>query len=207
MSQGKKPTTATVLLIEADASLRRLIALGLQQRGLDVVEASSFERVSSSDMERLDLLLIDVDGRTQSDHAALQAAQMHPILAALPLIVLAWEDGSRSQTTALSTTTYTCLAKPFDARILHTTIDKLLSVRAAVQAEQEAHLEEVLLASYKVQAAPSVWPIVTAAGLLLIFVGLLFQLTILLLGILIVIAALLQWTLGTKPAPTYAPVT
>jgi plastocyanin domain-containing protein len=40
---------------------------------------------------------------------------------------------------------------------------------------------------------------ITAAGLLLTVVGLMLQIAITAIGLLIVIAALLWWTLGTKP--------
>jgi hypothetical protein len=93
----------------------------------------------------------------------------------------------------------TCLTKPFDARVLQATIEQLLAVRADKEAAAIAKAEEVLLASYSTQAAPSIWPIVTAAGVLLVFIGMMLQIAITVAGILIVMIALLLWTLGTKP--------
>ena len=57
----------------------------------------------------------------------------------------------------------------------------------------------MLLASYSAQAAPSIWPIVTAAGVLLVFIGMMLQIAVTVAGILLVMVALLLWTLGTKP--------
>jgi len=81
---------------------------------------------------------------------------------------------------------------------LHTTIGQLLLVRAANEAAIEARAEEVLLASYSTHTSPSVWPVVTAAGLLLAVIGMLIQVAVAALGILIVMVALLVWTLGAK---------
>jgi hypothetical protein len=91
------------------------------------------------------------------------------------------------------------LDKPFDARVLHRIIQHLLTSRAAQKAAMEALAEAKLLALYSQHAAPSIWPMVTAAGLLLAFIGLLFHVTLVILGFLIVMAALLWWTLGAKP--------
>jgi hypothetical protein len=57
----------------------------------------------------------------------------------------------------------------------------------------------MLLATYSAHAAPSVWPIVTAIGVLVAVIGVMLQIAITVVGILIVIVALLLWTLGTKP--------
>ncbi|HEY4388751.1 MAG TPA: hypothetical protein VGN34_30230, partial [Ktedonobacteraceae bacterium] len=93
------------------------------------------------------------------------------------------------------------LTKPFDARALHETIDRLLQARAQQEALREAQVEERLLATYSAHAAPSIWPVVTAIGLLMIVSGLLLQFIIVILGVFVVVVSLLLWTLGTKPEP------
>ncbi len=196
MSQGKKPT---VLLIEADASLRRLIALGLQHRNMDVVEASSFAHTLS--IETADLLIIDVDSGIHSDWSLLASIQNSPVFATVPTIVLAWEQLPELHTSVVTIQKQiTCLTKPFDARIMQESINRLLAVRAAKEAAVLAQAEAVLLATYKTQTPPSIWPIITAIGLLIAFMGMLLQVAVTILGILIVIVALLWWTLGTKPS-------
>jgi len=57
MLHGKKPT---LLLIESESSLRRLIALGLQDQGIYVVEASEPTTIPSFDTQQLDLVVMDV---------------------------------------------------------------------------------------------------------------------------------------------------
>jgi len=198
MSQGKKPT---ILLIEAETSLRRLITLGLQHRGMHVIEASSLASVPSIEAQQPDLLVLDVHSRATSDWSFLNAIQTHPQLSSLPKVVLAWdcqpsEDANQATTTAAQTQIM-CLTKPFDARTLYGTIEQVLAANAAQEVAAEARAEEILLASYSAHPAPSIWPIVTAAGLLLAVIGMLFQVVIVAMGMLIAIVALLLWTLGT----------
>ncbi len=198
MLQGKKPT---VLLIEADASLRRLMTLGLQHHDIHVVEASSL--ASSPCVETPDLLIVDVDSGIHSDWSLLNKVQTTLALATVPTIVLAWEQLpiiSTYTTTTAKQAQIAYLTKPFDARIMQESVDQLLAVRAAKEAALLAQAEEVLLAAYKTRTPPSIWPIITAVGLLITFIGMLLQVAVTILGILIVIIALLWWTLGTKSA-------
>jgi DNA-binding NtrC family response regulator len=188
------PTTRqTVLLIEADRSLRRLIALGLQYRGMRVIEASSPVNLPSIDIEAQSpsLVVLDVDGEAGSNHSLLTLAQAHPYLSTLPMIVLAWEclvPVAASQDS--SQTQVTCLAKPFDARTLYATIEQFFE-KAVEQEAAATSAQEILLTSRTESSTPSIWPLVTAAGLLLAFIGLMIQITITALGLLIVIVALL----------------
>ena len=194
MSHTTKPT---VLLIEADASLRRLIALGLQYRGMHVLEASSFTGLPVLEAHSPDLLVLDVDGRVNSDSSLLAAMQAHPNLSTLPIVLLAWECPvpvavvSEQQNTLQTQ----CLVKPFDARTLHATIEQLLVARALQEASQ---VQELPVAAQTTAAAPSIWPLLTAAGLLLAFIGLMGALAITVLGLLIIVVSLLWWTLGTN---------
>lgn len=200
MSWGKPPT---VLVIEADASLRRLIVLGLQHRGMLVVEASSPSTISALDEQQLSLLVLDMDSRIHSSGSLLEAVQLHPHLSTLPRVVLSWEcqpmESIHQRTVAVMQTQVTYLTKPFDARVLHSTIDHLLRTRAAKQATEEARAEEVLLVAYAAQTTPSIWPVITAIGLLLAVIGMMLQVAITVAGVLIVIWALLVWTLDTRP--------
>jgi CheY-like chemotaxis protein len=202
MSQGKKPT---ILLIEADASLRRLITLGLQQHGMYVIEASSAASVASLNIQELDMLVLDVDRGVYSDWSLVEAARQYPHFTDVPAVVLSWECliPSHLHTATLSPTLepeqIICLTKPFDARILYATVEQLLTARAAREAVAVARAEAVLLAAYSAQAAPSIWPMITAAGVLLVFIGMMLQIAVTVAGILLVMVALLLWTLGTKP--------
>ncbi len=202
MSNGTRPT---VLLIEADTSLRRLIALGLEYRGMHVIEASSAWNLATLGAKKPDLLILDVDGARGSDWTLIEAAQAHPYLSTLPVVVLTWEcpvavgAASEEQNSLQGHTT--CLTKPFDARALHTTIEALLVADSTNStdstAQETARKQDILLMTQQATAAPSIWPLMTAAGLLLAFIGLMGVLAITALGLCIVLVSLLWWTLGT----------
>jgi DNA-binding response OmpR family regulator len=193
----------TILLIETDHSLRRLISLGLQHRGMHVVEVSSPDTIPSLDADQIDLLVLDVDGTFYNDRPLLNTIEADLNLSSVPTVVLSW-DNQPATNHALSpianaTLTYAaCLEKPFDARILHKTIDCLLAAKGQARAAAEAEQEARLLASYNSKTAPSIWPVITAAGLLIAVAGLLFQLVIAVVGLVVVVVALLLWTLGSS---------
>ena len=193
MLQGSKHT---VLLIEADRSLRRLITLGLQYRGMHVIEASSPTSMPSSLSQLPDVVVLDIDGEVGSNHALLSTFQSHPYFSTIPLIVLAWDcfvtSGNHKHSSQAS---ITCLAKPFDARTLLTTIEQ---IQVTSQETCPASRQEQLLAKRSITSTPSIWPLITAAGLLLSLIGLMTQITISALGLLVMLIALLWWTLGTK---------
>jgi CheY-like chemotaxis protein len=204
MSSQKKPT---VLLIEPDAALRRLIALGLEHRGMHVIEANSPTSLPSFETQEtqpFDLLVLDIDGgagRNRNFLAAAHTLLAHPQFSTLPTILLAWEYPSSigiAESGVVTASAIKYLTKPFDARVLHKTLDQFLIARAADEAAREARAEELLLATYPKQASASIWPFVTAAGLLLAFVGMMLQIAVTIVGVLVVIAALLLWTLGGR---------
>ncbi len=194
-------TRHTVLLIEADRSLRRLIALGLQYRGMHVIEASTPMKLPDLEAQRPSLVVLDIDGEARSDHSLLAKTQAHLYLSSLPIVVLAWDSlvpaGVQQDTPQ---TQVTCLTKPFDARALYATIEQVLDANQAISSisKEEAVLTAGALNRAPTTPTPSIWPLITAAGLLLLFTGLMAQITISALGLLIVIIALLWWTLGTK---------
>lgn len=192
MEQGLRPT---VLLIEEDRSLRRLIALGLQHRGMKVIEADAASALSHSDEQTPSVLVLDVDRGIQCDWSLLSSAQSYPELTSLPVIVLTW-DNSAPMGDPTASSQVICVEKPFDARVLHEKIDALLAAKARADAAKEAEREALLLASYSRHTVSSIWPMVTAAGLLIAVIGLMFQFAVAAVGMIIVAAALLLWTLG-----------
>jgi CheY-like chemotaxis protein len=203
--------TSTILLIEADPSLRRLMTLGLQHSGMHVIEACSLEALAPVTAQSCDLVVLDVDRGMTSDWSLLEKIQSNPHFASLPIVALAWDHPDTPFITtpspsipSTSVAVPICsqimlLDKPFDARALYRTIQQLLASRAAQKAAIEALAEARVLAMYAQHAAPSIWPVVTAAGLLLAVIGLLLHVIIVITGIFVVVVALLLWTLGTKP--------
>ena len=189
-------TRHTVLLIEADRSIRRLIAIGLEYRGMHVMEASSPGDLTIFETQKPGLVVLDIDREAGSDHSLLHAVQAHPYLSTLPIVLLAWDSlepmSSHWNTSQMHITR---LTKPFDARLLYATIEHILGTS---KEKSPTSKQGVLLAAHTAAPALSIWPLITAIGLLLLIIGLMTQITISALGLLIVIVALLWWTLGTK---------
>jgi DNA-binding response OmpR family regulator len=190
MPQGAR---FTVLLIEADTSLRRLIVLGLQRAGVQVVAVASLATLSEQPVADPDLLVLDVDNGCYDDASLLASVQEHPYLSTLPLVLLAW-DPTQFAAVSASESFQQCLAKPFDARQLHATIEHLLQTSA----EQEPSARRSAAASLLPSASLS--PLATAAGLFLVVIGLMLHPVIVGLGLLVVFISLLWWTLGKRPA-------
>ncbi len=203
MSQGQD--AATILLYEPDPSFRRLISLGLRQHDLHVVETASPTTLPSEQAETPELLIIDVDRGPTCDWSLLTSLRTHPILASLPIIVLAWENPRSKLPSSLlnKEQPVLCMTKPFDARALHAEVDRQLTSRKQQRAQQEARKEAALLATYNKEHIPaSIWPVITAAGLFIAFFGFLFQFILLLIGVSIVLLSLLLWmTTARRPTP------
>ncbi|MHB8598125.1 MAG: response regulator [Ktedonobacteraceae bacterium] len=204
MTHGTKPT---VLIIEADRSMRRLIALGLQQRGMQIIEADSPTQLNIPEGQSPALLVLDIDSDANSDWSLLNALDTLPELSTIPIVVLTWEvlvpagmpeDFVEERVTSLS--------KPFDARTLHATVEQLLVMYTAHRTGQTCEVQEAYTAGRTVSTAPSIWPLLTAVGLLLAFIGLMGQLSLIIIGLCIVLVSLLWWTLGTKPERAALPV-
>jgi DNA-binding response OmpR family regulator len=196
MLQGRKQT---VLLIESDRSLRRLITLGLQYQDMHVIEASTPASIPDLHAQLPDVVVLDIDGEVGSNHALLSTFQSHPHFASIPLIVLTWDCLiTRHNHQQGSQTSVTCLAKPFDARALHSTIEHIQRTSKEINSVAR---QEQQLAHRTGTPIPSIWPLITAAGLLLSLIGLMTQITISALGLLVLLIALLLWTLGTKTEP------
>jgi DNA-binding response OmpR family regulator len=185
----------TVLLIEADRSMRRLITLGLEYLGMYVIEAGFPTSIPALQSQLPDIVVLDIDSEAGSDYTLLSTFQSHPYFSSVPLIVLSWDclvtSGSHLNG---SHTSIACLVKPFDARTLHTTIEQIHDTRNFGPSSRQ----ELLLANRSVTPTPSIWPLITAAGLVLALIGLMTQIAISALGLLVILIALLWWTLGTK---------
>ena len=191
----------SVLLVEANPSLRRMIALGLQHRGLHVIEADAPASISVSPANLPDVMILDIDGEAENGQGLLAQAEAHPALSSLPIVALAWEDHSPTEMRGVdaqnSASSHIYLTKPFDARALHAAIEQLLfdSVEKKAARKQENYL------ATRRTTTPSIWPLVTAIGLLLAVIGLMLQITVTAIGLLVVMIALLCWSLGTKREP------
>ena len=203
----QRATGQSILVVEANPSLRRMITLGLQHRGLHSIEAMSPSSFSVSSATAPELIVLDIDGEMADSQALLAQVEAHPMLSALPVVILTWESNNlsamREEETFGSAPARLFLSKPFDARTLHAAIERLL---LDVEESKAARKQERYLAASRAAVAPSIWPLVTAMGVLLAMIGLMLQLAVTAIGLLIVITALLCWTLGPTRKPEPMPV-
>ncbi len=179
----------TVVLVEADTALRRLISLGLQSRGLQVIESPSLKHLSLLNIKTPHLLIHDVDSGIGSRWSDLASLREDPRFTDLPIVVLSWGENRPYLSEKM-----TIVSKPFDARNLHTTVDHLMSTYP-----QAGRLLPVvhLAAPEIVIGSPSIWPLITAAALMLAIIGMLIHPALFVLGLALGFVALLWWTLGT----------
>ena len=190
----------TVLLVEGDEALRRVIAMGLRHQGLSVLEAASPQQARTLLDQRPSLLVVDVDSGLASDRKLLPNLRAYDGLAETPAVVLAWDCSPDLRSQVDSDGAAVCLAKPFDARRLFAEAESLL-----LAASQRRVVESAVAASVSSRAfeetrtsSPSIWPIVLALGLMLAVTGLLIHPAIVALGVGVVIWAMLLW--GFEPS-------
>lgn len=185
----------SVLLVEADAALRRVITLGLRQQGVEVLEAATTSQAQTLLERNPSLLIVDVDGGISSDWSLLEQARADHQPTLPPVVILTW-DGSPAKSMPVALVDQAVwLAKPFDARRLLGEVETLLA--AQPQAAQAASAR--LLEAPEETAAPmqSIWPLVLAAGLALAVSGLLVNPVIVVLGMVVALGAVLLW--GFEP--------
>ena len=221
--------THTVLLIEGDVALRRVIALGLQHRGINVLEAASAKQARALLEQHPSLVIQDIDSAVPSDRLLLPELRARDALSETPAVVLAWECSSEVNEQLARDGAAVCLAKPFDARRLLDEVGLMLETVAARRTQRQAvgahamtgeneppALVAASVASAPVEqkaamielrevartSSPSIWPIVLALGLMLAASGFLFNLAVVVLGMLIVFGAVLLWGFEpTSPRP------
>jgi DNA-binding response OmpR family regulator len=201
--------TNTVLLVEGDTALRRVIAMGLRHQGMSVLEAASPQQALALLDQRPSLLVVDVDSGLASDRMLLPGLRAFDGLAQTPAVVLTWDCSPDLQEQVNSDGAAICLAKPFDARRLFAQAELLLeaaSQRRQVESAAEAFYEPAYSCSAEVAEAtrassPSIWPIVLALGLMIAISGLLIHPAIVALGVGIVVWSMLLWGFepGVKP--------
>ncbi|HEY7358302.1 MAG TPA: response regulator [Ktedonobacterales bacterium] len=206
-------STNTVLLVEGDTALRRVIAMGLRHQGMSVLEAASPQQARALLGLHPSLLVVDVDSGLASDRMLLPDLRAYDGLAETPAVVLTWDCSPDLQAQVGSDGAAVCLAKPFDARRLFAEAELLLEaalqrrqVASAVAASAEALYEPAYGRTAEIDeiaraSSPSIWPVVLALGLMIAISGLLIHPAIVALGVAVVVGSMLLWGFepGVKP--------
>lgn len=217
----------TVLIIEPESALRRIMALGLLQRGFQVIEARSLGDAWDLATAVPAAVVLDVSLGPNSEWMLLRTLRSHRLLGASPLVLLAWDCPTDATLAGERTTPCVCLSKPFDARALLDAVETVLVAPAGAllhavdhqsAGAQAAAFEAPAVsdsaanddassasASLHEHATPtaSIWPLVTAAGATLTVAGFLIHPAVVVVGIVIIFAALVLWLGETiEPAPS-----
>jgi CheY-like chemotaxis protein len=194
-----------ILVVEPDAALRRVMALGLRQRGAAVAEAASLGDAWETIATRPEVVVLDVGLGASSEWMLFRMLRSHRLLGDVPVVLLAWECPTAA-TLGDERVPAMCLAKPFDARALFDAVEQLhaspalpvamvAGVAAPAALATVAHSARVVMeVPAEHTPAPSVWPLMTAAGALLAMAGFLIHPVFVALGIVVVFAALLWWS-------------
>jgi DNA-binding response OmpR family regulator len=214
--------TPTVLLVERDTALRRVIALGLQHQGISVLEAASAQQARALMEQHPSLLILDVDSDLAGDRALLPELRTYDGLARTPVVVLTWDCSPELTDQLESDATAVCLAKPFDARHLFTEVATLLeaaqrrrmesavaavigqsilapSPEVAVEVLQDAPRAALVEMREEIRtSSPSIWPVVLALGMTLAASGFLIHPALVVLGVLVILGSMLLW--GFEPS-------
>jgi CheY-like chemotaxis protein len=214
MMQPRDQSSRRVLLVESDAGLRRVLALGLRQRGFDVAEARALGDAWELSALPPAVVILDVGLGPSSEWTLLRALRAHRTLGEAPLVLLAWDCPADPALTDGRASPLVCLAKPFDARALfdaveglalvpvHVPAGPLVAVAAAAGAPEPAPDAGVSGATAGEGHAgaealpvspPSISPLVTAAGALLAVFGFLIHPAFVVAGIVVILAAVLWW--------------
>lgn len=212
-----------ILVVEPDAALRRVITLGLRQRGAVVAEAAALGDVWEAISTRPAVVVLDVGLGASSEWMFYRLLRGHRLLGDVPVVLLAWECPTVA-TLGDDGASAICLAKPFDARALYDAVERLQSAPAAamavpalaaaasspaVPAAATSQIHSLRPQSVAGQPAghtpaPSIWPLVTAGGALLAVAGLLIHPAFVALGIVVIFVALLWWSGETLGSATGA---
>lgn len=116
--------TRTVMLVDDDVSVRRLLSLTLPGEGYEIVESDGPDAVELAEREQPDLVFLDwrlPGARGEDVLRALKRARDGP-----PVIVLTADQSPRERQTALGLGADLFLTKPFSPLELIGAVERLL---------------------------------------------------------------------------------
>lgn len=117
----------TILTIEDQPDIRRLIRMTLEFKGFQVIEASdgahglTMARSSKPDLVLLDVMMAGMDGLTVA-----RKMKAEPALASIPVVMLSALGQSSDVSAGLDTGVQGYLVKPFSPRELLALVERLL---------------------------------------------------------------------------------
>jgi DNA-binding response OmpR family regulator len=125
-------TPSTVLTIEDQPDIRRLIRMTLEFKGLRVVEAGdAAQGLATARRERPQLILLDVMMPGESGLSLSRTLAADPQLAGIPVVMLSALGQQQDVEAGLGAGARAYLVKPFDPWQLLELVDRLLADPAA----------------------------------------------------------------------------
>ena len=128
-----------VLVVDDSLSVRKMVERALENKGLEVIAASSgaeaIERLDSSlpDLIVCDVVMPDVDG-----YGICESVRSHPVLCHTPVLLISGIVNGAVLDRAARVRSSAVLRKPFTADDLTRKVDELLAARSVAPAEPEA---------------------------------------------------------------------
>ena len=124
---GKK----TVLLVEDEEPLRRVLRDLLEREGFDVVEAADgVQALDEVDRSAPDVLVLDLNLPRLDGYGVLSHLRARPSTARLPVIVLTAKGDEENEVRVFETGANDSLTKPFRPRALSARLRALLKMKA-----------------------------------------------------------------------------
>lgn len=125
-------TRATILLVEDEDSLRRVMKDLLEQEGYAICEArDGAEAMEQVDRHNPDLVLLDLNLPNVDGYTVLQKLRAHPRTQNLPVIILSARGDEDNEVRVLRLGATDFLAKPFRPRALSARLEATLARKKA----------------------------------------------------------------------------
>lgn len=117
----------TILTIEDQPDIRRLIRMTLEFKGLRVIEAGDgAQGLAMARSEKPDLVLLDVMMAGMNGLTVANAMKTEPALAGIPVVMLSALGSPHEVSAGLNTGVQGYLVKPFSPRELLALVERLL---------------------------------------------------------------------------------
>jgi type II secretory ATPase GspE/PulE/Tfp pilus assembly ATPase PilB-like protein/CheY-like chemotaxis protein len=125
-----KPSRATILLVEDEESLRRVIKDLLEQEGYHICEArDGAEAMEQVDRHNPDLVLLDLNLPNIDGYTVLQKLRAHPRTEHLPVVILSARGDEDNEVKVLRLGATDFLSKPFRPKALSARLEATLARR------------------------------------------------------------------------------
>jgi two-component system chemotaxis response regulator CheY len=116
-----------ILLVDDSASVRTVAGIALREAGYEVIDAANGkEALSMLNVERVHLIISDVNMPVMDGIAFLKQVKLHPVCKFTPVIMLTTEAGEDKKQEGRAAGAKAWIVKPFQPRSLVDAVSKLV---------------------------------------------------------------------------------